>query len=257
MPGGLSPAGAARFQHIMTNIIRILDRALNLAVGLLCALILAISVYSLLDNAWLYDKADDADLLQYKPSLSLPLSGGRAELQTVETSVFPDQVAWICFEGTKLDYPVVQGADNYVYLNRDAYGEFSLSGAIFLDYRNAPDFSDPYSILYGHHMEHGKMFGSLDQFLDRTYFDAHRSGTLVTGDAVWRVELFAVVETDASDSVLFLPRGKNARQIIDYAAEKAGIHVRPETEGPILALTTCYGKSYFSRLAVLGVLIAE
>ena len=71
-----------------------------------------------------------------------------------------------------------RGKENYEYLNKDPYGEFSLSGSIFLDARNDPDFKDDYSLIYGHHMEKGAMFGALDDFQDRAYFDQRRSGTV-------------------------------------------------------------------------------
>ena len=235
----------------MTILIRTLDRVLNLAVGLLCALILAVSVYSLLDNARLYRQADDPSLLNYKPDLSAPMSEGGYE------RVSEEQVGWISFAGTGIDYPVMQAGDNYAYLNKNPYGEFSLSGAIFLDYRSDGDFLDPYSLIYGHHMEHGKMFGSLDLYLDPDYFDAHRSGTLVTNRAVYRVELFAAVSADGSDRVLFSPQGRSAEEVLAYTAETAVYYEPPAAAGRILALSTCHGDTYTSRLLLLGVLIAE
>ncbi|MBR1845920.1 MAG: class B sortase, partial [Oscillospiraceae bacterium] len=63
----------------------------------------------------------------------------------------------------------MQGETNGKYLNTDPYGEYSLSGSIFLDSRNAGDFSDSYSLVYGHHMADGMMFGALDAFFDEGY----------------------------------------------------------------------------------------
>ena len=65
----------------------------------------------------------------------------------------PDVCGWLTIDGTHIDYPLVQGATNMDYINRDVYGEFSLSGAVFLDSRSKADFSDGYSIVYAHHME--------------------------------------------------------------------------------------------------------
>ena len=90
-------------------------------------------------------------------------------------------VGWLTVDGTSIDYPVMQGGNNLTFLNRNPYGEFSLSGSIFLDSRNSPDFSDEYSIIYGHHMAYGKLFGALDAFLDETYTSSHRSRTLLIG----------------------------------------------------------------------------
>ena len=64
----------------------------------------------------------------------------------------PEVVAWLTLEDTGVDYPVTQGKNNQKYINTSALGEFSLSGAIFADARNAPDFSDTLTILYGHNM---------------------------------------------------------------------------------------------------------
>lgn len=256
-------SGPSGENRTMSHIIRTLDRLLDLAVLLICALVLAVSGYSLLDNALLYRQADDPSVLQYKPRLDRPLSapadGGEAGEGGGEDTrrISENQVAWICFEDSGVDFPVLQGEDNFVYLNRDPYGEFSLSGSIFLDCRNAPDFSDPYSVIYGHHMEHGKMFGCLDRYLDRAFFEAHRTGTLVTGDAVWRCELFAVLHADGSDRILFRPEGRSAGQVRAYAEECAEIYVPPTAEGRVLALSTCHGDTFSSRLLVLGILIVE
>ena len=77
----------------------------------------------------------------------------------------PDVVAWIqipALEG--LDYPVVIGEDNSYYVNHNWRKEESEEGAIFLDFRNQPDFSQPHNILYGHCMKDGTMFQPLGQW---------------------------------------------------------------------------------------------
>lgn len=55
----------------------------------------------------------------------------------------------------------MQGEDNMEYLNKDPYGDYSLSGSIYMDSRNTSDMSDDYLLLYGHHMENDYMFGSI------------------------------------------------------------------------------------------------
>lgn len=75
-------------------------------------------------------------------------------------------------DDTNIDYPVMQGEDNNEYLNKDPFGNYALSGSIFLDRRNNPEFKDYYSLIYGHHMEHGMMFGAIDEYLNEDYFNS-------------------------------------------------------------------------------------
>lgn len=72
-----------------------------------------------------------------------------------------DLVAWIRCEALGLDYPVVQGKDNDYYLDHTFSGEEHISGCIFMDCGNKADFTDDNTILYGHNMKDGSMFGLL------------------------------------------------------------------------------------------------
>lgn len=87
-------------------------------------------------------------------------------------AINPDIVGWIVVPGTEISYPIVQGRDNAHYLRHTFGGRQSASGAIFLDYRDAPDFRGRARI-YGHNMRDGSMFAGLrgwdgDRFLIHT-----------------------------------------------------------------------------------------
>ena len=116
------------------RLIKILDKSLDTVIVIVCILLLLIGTYSLMDNLWLYENATDRSSLTYKPALDEPLQE--------EKRISENQIAWITVNDTDIDYPVMQGKDNYEYLNKDPYGEFSLSGSIFLDARNDPDFKE-------------------------------------------------------------------------------------------------------------------
>lgn len=51
--------------------------------------------------------------------------------------------------------------DNEYYLHYAYNKEPNFAGSIFLDFRNHADFQDQNTILYGHNMLNGSMFGSL------------------------------------------------------------------------------------------------
>ena len=73
----------------------------------------------------------------------------------------PDVKAWIYIKGTGINYPIVQTTDNTSYLHRTFEGKDSFIGAIFLDAGCEADFSSENSIVYGHNLKNGQMFGML------------------------------------------------------------------------------------------------
>ncbi len=76
---------------------------------------------------------------------------------------------------TDINYPVVQTPnDPEYYLRRDFYGDDSTAGTLFVDYRC--DIVNPTTntIIYGHNMRSGTMFGGLKRFLDYDYYQAHK-----------------------------------------------------------------------------------
>lgn len=87
-----------------------------------------------------------------------------------------DLVGWIVVEGTDINYPVVQSkVYQEYYLDHNFDGEEDESGAIFADARNDVFLPDDNIILYGHNMKNGSMFGTLQSYLDKSYYDEHKS----------------------------------------------------------------------------------
>lgn len=229
-------------------IIRALDTLVNWVVYAVAAVLLFISGYSLLDNMTLHQQAADDTLLVYKPALQEP-SADPAKAIALE-----GQVGWLCVENTYIDYPLMQGADNFEYLNKDPYGEFKLSGSIFVDSANAPDLTDDFTMIYGHHMDHYSMFGSLDLFTMEAYYANHRKGWIATRDGVYDLTLFAVAWGYGDDWEIFSPAGKTAAQVLEYIEPRAVINSGYEPGHRIVCLSTCAGEEELSRLLVFGML---
>ena len=155
------------------------DRIISVIVGLLILVMLLYGGYSLWDTAMLYRGAfTSSDLMKYKPADTEEGGPTLQELQKIN----PDVRGWLTVDDTHIDYPVVQGKTDMEYVNKDVYGEFSLSGSIFMDSRNSADFSDNYTLIYGHHMANGAMFGDITSFVEQKYFDAHKTGRLYFPD---------------------------------------------------------------------------
>lgn len=77
----------------------------------------------------------------------------------------PDIYAWIDIPGTRISYPVLQrvGDDTY-YHRRNDRGTYDINGCLYTEATyNGRDFNDPVTVIYGHNMRSGVMFGTLRQ----------------------------------------------------------------------------------------------
>ena len=229
----------------------IAHKSINFIVAIVSLLLFLICLYAMIDAAMVYNGANDSGIMKYKPA-----AGNTEELRELSD----DAVAWITIDGTRIDYPVMQGKTNAEYLNKDPYGGFSLSGSIFLDNRNDKSFSDPYSLIYGHHMEYGAMFGALDEFKDKAYFDAHRTGLLtVTNGDEYSIGIFAVCKAQATEKVIFDPPESNNQALLEYLNDHALIY-DPSGVGAglkLIALSTCQSAESNERMIVFGVLTPQ
>lgn len=74
--------------------------------------------------------------------------------------------AWIMFEGNSIiNYPVVQGTDNSYYLHHAYDGTYNANGSVFMNADNDSYFRDMNTILYGHNLRSGRMFGTFRNYL--------------------------------------------------------------------------------------------
>ncbi|MBP5655886.1 MAG: class B sortase [Clostridiales bacterium] len=170
----------------------------DLIIVILVAVLLVV-IYSAYDTGYVFKQAADDTYTRFRPD--------RVNAAGLEGSpITDDMVGWIVIDDTSIDYPIMQGEDNLEYLNLDPAGKFSLSGSIFLDCRNSPDFKDPYSVIYGHHMQYGKMFGALDDFLNEDYLASHTTGKLMVGrnaETTYDLKVIYAVSADAKDEIVF------------------------------------------------------
>lgn len=206
-----------------------------------------------------------------RPSVgtSIALPGSTAETEPVETAPFSldfdvleelngDIVGWIYCEDTPIDYPIVQSADNSYYLKRMPDGQYNSAGAIFLDYRCDGYFMDRNSIVYGHNMKNDSMFGTLPEYRNQSYYDAHPVMWLFTRERTYKIELLAGFVT-VSDSAVYEPL-YDADELQNYLSAairdscfEAG--VEPERVTRSVTLSTCSYEYENARFVLVGSLI--
>lgn len=82
---------------------------------------------------------------------------------------------WLKIEGTVIDYPVMQTVDNEYYLTHNFEQETDKNGSLFLDMSCDIISRNTNLIIYGHRMQSGKMFGSLELYKDKNYYEKHKT----------------------------------------------------------------------------------
>ena len=233
---------------------RVGNKILSFIAMVLVLIMLLYGGYSLWNTIMIYRGAFSSnDLLIFQPTGDGPNSITLGELMKLNKDV----VGWIKIFDTHISYPVVQGKDNQEYLNKDVFGEFSFSGSIFLDYRNACDFTDSYSIIYGHHMEYGAMFGDVVEFKNDDYFQEHKTGALFLLDDTYKITLFACVETQEFNNKIYNPivQGKdNLDTLLKYIKDEAVQYrdISLNHDDKIIGLSTCAEAGTNERVVLFG-----
>jgi len=166
-----------------------------------------------------------------------------------------DTVAWLTLDNTPIDYVVMHYKNNDFYLSHGFDKQYLNAGTLFSDYRNAADWSDQYSLIYGHNMNGDKMFGPINYFHEPDYFAEHKTGKLYTPSGDYNLEVIGELATDKDDKNIYdvalyrndLEHVKN--YIYNHADQKREVGVEEATK--IIALTTCRGFANLRQVVFL------
>lgn len=226
---------------------------------LLMIAVLFLSGYVLWSNYRTYADVGNAydSLLQIKPDDNRDSKLGFDELKKIN----PDVCGWITLDGTNVDYPIVQGENNLEYMDKDVFGNFSLAGSIFLDTRNNNDFTDSYSLVYGHHMSNHLMFGDLDLYKDKEFFETNRTATLTSETDITKMTVLAVLQIPDSTEEIFNPSlwGDDLTNLTKYIQNNA-MHIWDDamkelisnpTSTQAVALATCSEGATGNRTVII------
>ena len=166
-----------------------------------------------------------------------------------------DAAAWLYSPGTAIDYPVMKADDYSYYLNHLPDGRINANGALFIDYNCAPDFSDELTVIYGHNMKSGKMFGSLTGYKNQDYYDKHPYMYLYAESGDYRIELMygCVIGAGQWRERAFMC-AENVGALFTYGARHStfsgGAAYQPGDR--IVALSTCTYEFDDARYLVIG-----
>ena len=168
-----------------------------------------------------------------------------------------DAAAWLYSPGTVIDYPVMRADDYSYYLNHLPNGTVNANGSLFIDYNHEPDFSGRMTVIYGHHMKSGAMFGSLVGYKEQKYYDEHPYMLLYTAQGSYRADILYGFVIDAGQwSEQAFMYEENFDELLRYAAQNTTF--KSETaynkDDRFLVLSTCSYEFDDARYAIIATL---
>lgn len=175
----------------------------------------------------------------------------------------PDVFSWLRIDGTDIDYPVVfREGNNSYYLRKNIHGEYDKNGSLFIEDYNKTDYNDPVTIIYGHHMSSGAMFGKLQEiYTNPETFKNHQKITVCTPEKMLIYRIFCAVPLDNSH-ILYYHNFNNSLVFEKYfkdvfetrslmAVFDENITISPGDK--VLMLSTCFETDYSRRFVVMAV----
>lgn len=172
-----------------------------------------------------------------------------------------DTIGWIHIPAVDVSYPLLYYAENNdYYINRDFDKRYSAAGVIYLECTNNPDLEDPNSLIYGHNMADGSMFGDLhkiqtdeDLYTEHPYFYIYKPDGTVN-----RYSIFSYYPTQKGSLTYSTIISKEGYDYYSDMAENNSVRdidVSFEDDPPIVTLSTCHGAAGTTkRFVVHGIL---
>lgn len=248
-------------------------RTITAAVLLLCLLFMAAALYRICN----YRKQEQANSRLNDDLVDMaviPTDGNdtpqenlsqRSENETVPIIVDfdvlcrgnQDIVGWLYCADSIINYPVVQGDDNDYYLHHLLDESENSSGTLFVDFRNAEDFSDWHTIIYGHNMRNDTMFGTLTEYSSQEYYDAHPVMYLLTPMQNYKIELVAGYVTSFNSEIYGIKncieeRNTLLQTALDKSDFKSAADINDDDQ--LITLSTCSYEYENARYVLIGVL---
>ncbi len=244
-----------RYRRII-RIVERFDRLLSIMLKILILPIALIAVYAIYDYSLTELDAERAGRLAVMYVNDAEDESNTevdfASLKQVNSEI----VAWLRIPDTKIDFPVMHARDNKFYLSHDYEKQFAIAGGIFLDYRNSGDFSDSFSIIYGHRMSSGRMFSDVGKFKDKEFFDGHPKALLFTPDKNYILNIVAFASVAGDDGKIYGFSNYSTEESMERVLEKA-VHKRKfslDLDRKYILLSTCSIESEGGRDVVLAYL---
>ena len=171
-----------------------------------------------------------------------------------------DIVGWLKIDNTTITYPIMQNINdpNY-YLRRDFYKNYSSYGTPYM--AKQCNLNSDNIVIYGHHMKNNKMFGELEKYKSKDFYNNHKIITFTTLEKEYSYEIFAVFKTTVYTKNTFryyeninFENKKMYNDFINICKDKSlyqtGIEIKDKEK--LITLSTCEYSNKNSRLVIVA-----
>ena len=198
--------------------------------------------------------ADSAEVAGPRAQIKPPIEVDFDKLKSVNEDV----VGWIYVDALPdISYPIVKGKDNQTYLHQTYEKNYNFAGTIFVDYENSGDFSDCNTLVYGHNMKNGSMFGHLKKFReDDKLYKQDKYFWILTPERNYRYEIITAYTTGVNSDTytLFKGPGEEFEKYLETIKGYSEIQTDDTDltiKDKIVTLSTCTGNES-TRFVVQG-----
>lgn len=166
-----------------------------------------------------------------------------------------DVVGWI-IAGDDISFPIVQSNNNSYYLYRLYDGTYNANGSIFMDCASSNDFTDLNTIIYGHRMRSGTMFGPLVELLEYSDDNIKEFDIYLPDGTRHIYDIYSTTKVKADGYAYTYQFGslENFREYKEKLKANAQYDTGIETtDAKTVMLSTCDSGSYYgNRIVILG-----
>ena len=206
-------------------------------------------------NDTMGDEWGDAELTEHSGSNRFENMENPIDFDSLQ-EINPDVIGWLEMEAVDtINYPIVQGEDNDYYLHRTFQRTDNFAGSIFMDYMNKSNFGQRNTIVYGHNMKNGSMFGSLKNYRDQEVYKKSPYFWIYTPTRIYKYEIFSCAEVDkfGQDYQITFQDKEDFQEFIYHAQDQSlydtGVDV--DYTDTVVTLSTCTGNEA-TRFIVQG-----
>ncbi|KGX86240.1 class B sortase [Pontibacillus litoralis] len=174
-----------------------------------------------------------------------------------------DIIGWISIDDTSIDYPILQAENNDYYLYRNYERDNTIAGSIFMDYRNNVLTHDRNTVIYGHNMKDGSMFGSLDKYMNEDFFRSHNTIQYDTVYGKYNIEIVSAYETTTDEYYIQTDFHSDEEylQFVQGIKEKSlyETDTNISAEDKLVTLSTCDSQFHYDkgRFVVIGKFVEQ